>query len=62
MTYEPLSPQGSHDLRAPRTAMHLWLMHPLQWHTHDLSGLGLSVEAVGKAQQDKLRRGPGYEG
>jgi hypothetical protein len=51
MTYEPL------DLRA-------FMAHafPGQRHTHDLSGLGLSVEAVGKAQQDKLRRGPGYEG
>jgi hypothetical protein len=35
---------------------------PGQWRTHDLSELGLSVQVIGRAQHDELRRTPGYEG
>jgi hypothetical protein len=43
MTYEPLWPQSTHDLRTPRTAVHLWPAPPGLRHTHDLSRVGLSV-------------------
>jgi hypothetical protein len=35
---------------------------PRSWHIHDLSGLGLSVQAAGRAQHDAPRRTLGYEG
>jgi hypothetical protein len=51
MTYEPL---GLRDIYGSRI--------PSQRCTHDLSGLGLSVQAAGRAQHNEPRRAPGYEG
>jgi hypothetical protein len=33
-----------------------------QQRTHDLPGLGLSAQTSVRAQHDKTRRAPGYEG
>jgi hypothetical protein len=51
MTYEPLGLWRIFCSRIPRL-----------WRTHDLSGLGLSVQADGRVQHDEPRRAPGYKG
>jgi hypothetical protein len=37
MTYEPLGPPSTHDLRAPQIVVHLWSVSLGMWRTHDLS-------------------------
>jgi hypothetical protein len=51
MTYEPL---GLRHIYGPRI--------PRQQCTHDLSGLGLSAQAAGRAQHGEPRQALAYEG